>query len=280
MNTGGGAAVRAPFQPVTNRNFDAALNAAADVTGLLAPMQALQGDLGKLQAVQDESKLEGMRQAMRGAGMTNVPTGYEMGIDASGTTRDYRATLEKLTNVYEGFVRDQRLRANWGENYETVRLGNSQMTVQEFETRTLQIQQQAANEAFARGKALIATGQVPLKNGNYMLTLGAYVDDQTRLDLRRFGVAEGITDSRFSNSFAVNRYIRGGGFVGIPDLRLGVGLLSDVSLAPKDGYTDQLRRWNVIISNDTVIVRPDQLGGAYVVPRSTIRPPTSIGKKP
>lgn len=73
-----------------------------------------------------------------------------------------------------------------------------------------------------------------------MLTLGAYVDDQTRLDLRRFGVAEAITDSRFSNSFAVNRYIRGGGFVGIPDLRLGVGLLSDVSLAPKDGYTDQL----------------------------------------
>ena len=162
----------------------------------------------------------------------------------------------------------------------TVRIGNSQMTVQEFETRTLQLQQQAANESFARGKVLIATGQLPLKNGDYALTLGTFVDRQVRTDLRRFGAAEGVVDSRVSDTFAVNRYIRGSGLVGIPDLRVGSGLLSDVTLSPKDGYTYQLRSWNVIIPNDTVIVRPDQLGGAYVVPRSTIRPPVSNPKKP
>lgn len=85
---GGGSAVRAPVQAVTNRNFDAALNAAADVTGLFEPMRALQGDLDKLRSLQAESKLEGMRQAMRGAGVTNVPTGYELAVDASGTRRD------------------------------------------------------------------------------------------------------------------------------------------------------------------------------------------------
>ena len=282
VDTGGGgtSAARVPIRAVMNRNFDSALNAAADVLGLLEPLQALQGDLDKLRSLQVESKLNGMRQAMRGAGVSNVPAGYEMEIDANGTRRDYKATLEKLTTVYEDFVRDQRLRANWGENYKTVRIGNSQMTVQEFETRTLRLQQQAANEAFARGKELIATGQLLTKNGDYMLTLGTYVDRQVRIDLRDFGAAEGIADSRISNSFAVNRYIRGSGLVGIPDLRLGTGLLSDVTLSPKDGYTDQLRRWNVIIPNDTVIMRPDQLGGAYVVPRSTIRLPIPGGKKP
>jgi hypothetical protein len=60
--------------------------------------------------------------------------------------------------------------------------------------------------------------------------------------------------------------------VGIPDLRLGNALLSDVTLSPKTGYTEQLRRWNVIMPNDTIIIRPEQLGGAYVVPRNTIQP--------
>ena len=136
----------------------------------------------------------------------------------------------------------------------------------------MQVQQRAANDAFERGEVLIATGQLSLKSGDYMLTLGTYVDSQVRLDLRDFGAVEGIVDSRASNLFAVNRYIRGAGLVGIPDLRLGSGLFSDVTLSPKDGLTDQLRCWNVITPNDTIIIRPDQLGGAYVVPRSTIRP--------
>ena len=272
-NAGGPGPARALVQPVLNRNFDAALNAAADVTGLFAPMQALQGDLDRLQALQAESRLDGMRQAMRGAGVTNVPEGFEKAWDANGNiVKDYKATLENLTKTYEGFVRDQRLRANWGDDYKSVRIGNSQMTVQDFETRSLQVQQRAANDAFERGKVLIATGQLPLKNGDYALTLGTYVDSQVRLDLRDFGKVEGIVDSRASNLFAVNRYIRGAGLVGIPDLRLGSGLFSDVTLSPKDGLTDQLRRWNVITPNDTIIIRPDQLGGAYVVPRSTIRP--------
>jgi hypothetical protein len=66
--------------------------------------------------------------------------------------------------------------------------------------------------------------------------------------------------------------IRGSNSAGIPDLKLGIALLSDVSLVRKDGLTDQLRRWNTIVANDTVIVRPDQLGGSYVVPRTSIRP--------
>jgi hypothetical protein len=258
---------------VLNRGFDAALNAASDFAGLLGPLQALQGDLATLQNLQAEGRLSEMRQAMRNAGMSNVSDGYVPSWDANGNlVRDYRATADQLSRDYEGFVRDQRLRANWGDNYQSLRIGNSQMTVQEFETRTLQLQQAAANQAYNRGVELIATGQLRLQNGNYQLTLGSYVDQQTRLDLRRFGVAEGIPDSTASNIFAVNRYIRGNDMIGIPDLRMGSGLLSDVSLARKDGYTDQLRRWNVILPNNTLIIRPDQLGGSYVVPRGSIRP--------
>jgi hypothetical protein len=272
-DAGGPGNTAPPIRPVLNRGFDATLNAASDLAGLLGPLQALQGDLATLQSLQAEARLSEMRQAMRNAGMSNVSDGYVPSWDANGNlVRDYRATADQLSRDYEGFVRDQRLRANWGDNYQSLRIGNSQMTVQEFETRTLQLQQTAANEAYERGVRAIAAGQLPLTNGNYVLTLANYVDQQSRLDLRRFGVAEGIPDSNASNIFAVNRYIRGSNMIGIPDLRIGAGLLSDVSLARKDGYTDQLRRWNVILPNDTLIIRPDQLGGSYVVPRGSIRP--------
>jgi hypothetical protein len=185
-----------------------------------------------------------------------------------------------LNKSYEDFVRDRRLTANLGENYQSLRIGNPKMTPQEFETRTLRLQQQSTDEAYDRGKVLIATGQLLLRNGDYALTLGAYVDEQVRRDLRLFGRDEGLYDSRTSNAFAVNRTIRSGELIGIPDLRLGTGLLSDVSLASKDGYTGQLRRWNYMIQNDTLIVRPTQLGGAYVVPRSTILPLPSGGRRP
>jgi hypothetical protein len=153
-----------------------------------------------------------------------------------------------------------------------LRIGNSKMTVQEFETRTLRLQQQSTDEAYDRGRLAIATGQLPLRNGDYALTLGAYVDRQVRNDLREFGRVESLNDARSSNTFAVNRYIQNSGLIGVPDLRLGAGLLSDVTLASKDGYTEQLRRWNYMIPNDTLVVRPTQLGGAYVVQRSTILP--------
>lgn len=152
------------------------------------------------------------------------------------------------------------------------------MTVPEFEAKVLAVQQQAANEAYDRGKQLIASGQLALKNGDYALTLGSYVDSQVRNQLRRFGAANGLPDSAASNVFAVNRQLRGNGMVGIPDLRLGGNLLSDVTLGHKDGFTDQLRRWNEIRPNDTLIIRPDQLGGSYVVPRQTIRPLVPPGR--
>jgi len=269
----GGARGGAALQPVLNRGFDAAMNAAADVAGLLAPLQQLQGDLARLQSIQAEGRLGEMRQAMRSAGMNNVPDDYVMAWDANGNIgRDYRATAERLTQGYNAFLADQRLRANWGPNYESLRIGRSQMTAAQFETRTLQIQQAAATAAYDRGVKAIAAGELALKNGDYVLTLGTYVDQQVRFELRRFGTSEGIPDSGASSTFAVNRQIRGADLIGIPDLRLGQGLLSDVTLSPKDGFTDQLRRWNTIRPNDTVIIRPDQLGGSYVVPRSTIRP--------
>jgi hypothetical protein len=101
------------------------------------------------------------------------------------------------------------------------------------------------------------------------------VDGQVRDRLRAFGRAEGMPDSSASNVFAVNRQMRGQDMIGYPDLRLGANTISDVSLTPKDGRTDQLRRWNVIRTNDTIIMRPTNMpggGGAYVVPRSTIAP--------
>jgi hypothetical protein len=84
-----------------------------------------------------------------------------------------------------------------------------------------------------------------------------------------------VPDSSASNVFAVNRQIRGQDMIGIPDLHLGSNTISDVSLTPKNGLTDELRRWNVIRPNDTVIIWPTNMpggGGAYVVPRTTIAP--------
>jgi hypothetical protein len=139
------------------------------------------------------------------------------------------------------------------------------------------VQQRATNEAFTRGVQAIATGQLPLRNGDYALTLGLYVDEQVRRDLRAFGAGQGLPDASSPDLFAVNRRVSGQGLIGVPDLRLGTNLISDVSLTPKDGLTEQLQRWNLIRPNDTLIIRPEQLGGSYVVPRSTIRSGTPAG---
>jgi hypothetical protein len=175
-------------------------------------------------------------------------------------------------------AKNQRYTQTWGADWQNVRIGRNAMTVQQFEQQVLRVQQQAANDAYDRGKVLIATGQLTLRNNDYALTLGAYVDDRVRRDLRAWGVGQGIPDSSASNVFAVNRQIRGQGLVGIPDLRLGSNLLSDVTLSPKNSTTEQLQRWNQIRPNDTLIIRPDQLGGSYVVPRNTIPAPRVPGR--
>ena len=279
VEAGGPGGQRTPVRPVLNGGFDAAMNAAGDMAGLLEPLQGLRGDLAKLDALRAEARLEDMRQAMRRAGIADVPDGYVPGWDSNGNSiRDYGATADKLASAYENHLRDQRLRSNWGEDYASIRVGRSQMTVQQFEQRVLDIQQKAANAAYERGKLAIARGELPIKNNDYILTLGSYVDQQVRFELRRFGASEGLPDSSASAVFAVNRRITANGMTGIPDLRIGHRLLSDTTLAPKSGTSEQLRRWNEIRPNDTLIIRPDALGGSYVVPRSTIRPVNPPGR--
>jgi hypothetical protein len=276
--TGGPGGSRAPLQPVLNGRFDAALNAAADVLGLGQPLTELQGALAQLQTAQVEARIDGMRNAMRSAGVDVAPD-YEVAWDANGRiVRDYGATIDKLQRAYDDFLTDRRYTESFGADWRNVRIGRSALTVPEFEARTLQIQQKAADDAFQRGRELIATGQLALKNNDYALTLGGYVDEQVRLTLRRYGTTEGLPDSGASNLYAVNRQLRSGGMIGVPDLRIGNNLFSDTTLARKDGTTDQLRRWNEMRPNDTLIIRPSQIGGSYVVPRSTIKPLTPPGK--
>ena len=228
-----------------------------------------------------EGRIESMRAAMRAAGMANVPEGFERAWVAGGAmVRDYGATVDKLQAAYQDFLTDRRYTETWGANWRNARVGRSQMTVREFESTTLRLQQQAANEAYERGKVALATGELPLDAGGYAQTLGNYMDRQVRTQLRAFGASQGLPDSSVSNLFAVNRLIRGAGLAGIPDLRTGTNTISDVTLSPKDGTYDQLRRWNAMVPNDTVIIRPEGMpgGGSYVVPRRTIRPLIPPGK--
>lgn len=277
----GRAAGRTPaIQPVLNGNFDAALNAAGDVAGLLQPFADLQQALGQLQTAQAESRIESLRVAMRAAGMSNVPNDYERAwLEGGAMVKDYGATARRLQSAYQDFLTDRRYTETWGSNWRDLRIGRSQMTVAEFETTVLRLQQRATNEAYERGKLAIATGEMPLR-GSYVLTLGNFIDGQVRNDLRDFGKEQGLPDSAGSNLYAVNRMIRGEGLAGIPDLLIGRNLMSDVSLASKNGNYDQLRRWNTILPNDTIIMRPIGMpgGGAYVVPRTTISPVIQPGR--
>ena len=228
-----------------------------------------------------EGRIESMRAAMRAAGMANVPEGFERAWVAGGAmVRDYGATVDKLQAAYQGFLTDRRYTETWGANWRDARVGRSQMTVREFESTTLRLQQHTANEAYERGKVALATAELPLEAGGYMQTLGNYMDRQVRTQLRAFGASQGLPDSSVSNLFAVNRLIRGAGLAGIPDLRTGANQISDVTLSRKDGTYDQLRRWNAIVPNDTIIIRPEGMpgGGSYVVPRATIRPLIPPGK--
>lgn len=279
--TGGpsrGGAPRGGIAMVRNGNWDAALNIGADPFGLLPDLVGMHQDLDKLNRIQLEGSINDMRQRMKDAGMKDVPTDYRQSLLGNGSTvKDYGATIDDLQTRYEGFVRDSRLRQTWGDDYPSVRIGKSQMTVQEFEKRALDLQQNAADRAYEKGKELIARGEIPVKEGDYARALGSYIDERVRLDLRFFARAEGINDSMTSSIWGVNRSIRSDlvDGRGIPDNRLGYNLLADTSLAPKDGNTEQLRRWGAIRPGaNYIIIRPSNMpgGGAYVIPHTTIQP--------
>jgi hypothetical protein len=276
---GGTNNARPPVQPVLNGNWDAALNLAADPVGLLAPWQGTREAMSQLSAANAESQIETRRRALIELGVPNVPLGYEENIGADGRiTRDYGRTAALLTSTYERFVEDQRLRATWGDNYRDVRIGNSNMTVQEFERMMLTRQQQSVDDAYDRGRILIAQGKLPLEQGNYNLTLGNYIDRETRRDMRTYAASENINDSSVSQFAAINRRLAGRNGYGVPDLRLGNSLYVDVTLANKTPYSQQIRNWNDIRpATSVIIIKPSQLGGSQVIPGAAIPKPRPRG---
>jgi hypothetical protein len=278
--TGGparGGAPRGGVSMVRNGNWDAALNMGADPFGLLPDLDGLHQDLDKLNRIQLEGTISDMRQRMKDAGMKDVPD-YKQSLLGNGSTvRDYGATIDDLQTRYEDFVRDRRLRQTWGDDYQNLRIGKSQMTVQELEKRVLDLQQSAADRAYEKGKEAIARGELQIKGGDYARTLGSYIDIRVRDQLRSYALSEGINDSMASSIWGVNRSIRSDlvDGRGIPDNRLGYNLFADTSLAPKDGSTEQFRRWNTIRTGaNYIVIRPSNMpgGGAYVIPHTTIQP--------
>lgn len=281
-NGGRGGIGSGGFEMVRNGNWDAALNIGADGLGILGEVPGLQQDLAKLNKLQAEERINDMRQRMNAAGMKNVPTGFTdalvAGSDGMGrTVRDYGATVDDLKNRYEGFVRDNRLRETWGDGYQTLTLAKSKMTVMEFEKRVLDMQQQATDRAYAKGVEAIARGELTVKDGDYARVLGSYVDLRVRNDLRGFAKSEGINDSMASNLWGVNRSIRSdlAEGRGIPDNRLGYNLFADTTLARKNGYTEQIMKWNAIRPDaNYLVIRPTNMpgGGSYAIPRTAIQP--------
>jgi hypothetical protein len=145
-------------------------------------------------------------------------------------------------------MRDQRLRETWVDNYQELRLGKSQMTVQEFEKRVLDIHLDSTNRAYADCLEAIARGRLEVEKGEYGKTLGNFIDRQVRFDLRGFAQDEGISDNPMSNFWAINRRIKSdlGDLIGIPNNRLGFNLYADTTLARKDAFTSQIQKWNEI----------------------------------
>ncbi|WP_420998321.1 hypothetical protein ACKI2N_031945 [Cupriavidus sp. 30B13] len=233
--------------------------------------------------MQAENRVETLRQAMADAGVKDVP-GYSesWSTGADGITRnvrDYGATTENLQRVYEDFVRDQRLRETWGDDYQSLRIGKSQMTPMEFEKKVLDIHQRATDAAYTQGVDLIAKGELEVKPGEYAKELGNFIDKQVRDGLRGFAKVEGLSDSAASNIWAVNRRLKSEIMPGwgIPDSRLGYNMYADTTLAMKGPYTEQIQKWNSLRPGYTIIIRPSALPGpiegtrgSYVIPRPAI----------
>ncbi|HVZ47136.1 MAG TPA: hypothetical protein VHA82_25230, partial [Ramlibacter sp.] len=265
------------FEMVRNGNWDAALNLGADPLGLLGEIPGLQADLAQLNRIQIEQRIEAMRSMMLESGAPTVPSGYVQslvaGANGSGVmVKDYGATLDQMKSAYEDYVRDQRLRETWGDNYLDLRVGKSQMTVREFEQRVLDIHLESTDRAYADGVDAIARGKLAIEDGAYAKTLGNLIDKQVRFDLRGFARDEGISDSSMSNLWAINRRIKSdlGGLIGVPDSRMGFNLYADTTLARKDAFTPQIQKWNEIRPGNFLIIRPSGLGGPYVIPRASI----------
>ena len=279
LQTGGPARGAARYRPgnfemVKNNNWDNAMNMAADPFGLLGEVPGIMDDLGRMSETQAKNQVDAMRVSMIKAGVKNVPTDHEYYISNSGSGIDFKGTVERLGNVYEGHIRDQRLRETWGDDYESIRVGKSKMTVLEFEKKVLDVHLQMTDVAYEQGVDLIAKGKLAFKDGQYARTLGSFIDEQVRDQLRSFAKVENINDGPMSNIWAINRRIKSDTVAGygIPDGRIGFNIFHDTTLARKDGYTPQLSKWNAIRPGNFLIIRPTELGGPYVVPRQSIQP--------
>ena len=276
QDTGGGRGPvprRAP-QMVENGNWGVAIDLASDPLQILGDLPGLRADLAKLNDINARNSIEQMRERMRAAGMETVPN-FQYG--ATGGY-DYGATVDLLQRHYEGFVQDRRLRDTWGADYQSMRIGRSRMTVQEFERRVLTLQQDAIDRAYDLGRAEIAAGRLPI-NGSINRTLGNFIDDRVRGELREFGLTEGINENQDSRILAVNRRLNNGTDLGygIPDLRVGRNMYPDTTLANKGPGTRQLRLWNDIREGLFLVMRPTQLGGSSVFSGRDMRP---VGRSP
>lgn len=143
------------------------------------------------------------------------------------------------------------------------------------------MQQRAADRAYDRGIALIQEKTLEVAPGKFATVLGNYIDEQVRLELRAFAKSEQISDTIASKEWAIKRRLKSQSSpqIGIPDGRIGLNLFHDTTLAPKDGRTEQLQKWNSLSQLNGrqvnfLIVRPSQMpgGGSYVIPRATIQP--------
>jgi hypothetical protein len=280
LPTGGVGAYRPMKSPtiVVNRGWDAAMNQAADLTGILEPLMGLKDAIGQLSEVQAKEMLDSQRKALTELGIKDLPSDRKAWNQNGDLVTDYQATAKALAESYESRVRDQRLRETWGDDYQSLRLGKSGYTPQQFEEKSLNLQQSVMDDAVRDGLRMLASGDMKLRNGSIMLTLGSYADAQIRDALRDFYRSEGLSESYVSSHVAVNRKISNGLLSGIPDLRLGSNLLSDSTLANKSAETEQIRRWLGIKPNAyTVVVRPsfpifpNYKPGSWVIsPRSVI----------
>lgn len=279
----GGGAPRAPrgmraVSPVVNQSWDAALNLAADPIGLLGELPALYNDLARMRQINDranaERQIDYMRQRMREAGMTNVSNEYQIAwVNGGNLVRDYQATAQRLQSDYNAFLQDRRLRATWGENYRDIRIGNQNMTVQEFERHIFNFQQRVVNTAYLTALELQSRGDLSHPfGGDTNAAIGSHIDGAMRSALRAEFARLGISENQQSQIAAVNRRLVSpdSDRYGIPDLRLGRNLYQDTTIAFKNPRTQQIRMWHSINEGNYMIIRPDALGGSYAIPGRNI----------
>lgn len=249
------------------------MNIAADPLGLLEPYYATKAAMAQAEDAMMKQRVDEFRKGMIDAGVKNVPEGYDRAYFAGGKQgNDYAGTLNKLATQYLDHVQDKRLREMWGDHYKDIRLGKSQMNVLEFEKWVLDAQQRAADMAYRDGIEAIRHGEIKAVDGKYALALGQYIDKSARAELRVRARSEGINESSPSKIWAINRRIKIDTVSGhgIPDNRIGHNLYSDTTLARKSSDWEQIQRWNTIRPGHTIIVRPTQIGGSYVIPRPQV----------